>query len=85
MTFLEAAEIVLKAAKRPLTASEITEAALRQGLIDPQGRTPEATMSAALYTAPSDARIRREFVPGKRRAARGSVRWRYVGPSGSAR
>ena len=85
MTFLEAPEAILQAAKRPLTVSEITEAALRKGLIHPQGRTPEATMSAALYGAPADGRIQREFTRGKQRAVRGSVRWKYVGPGRSAR
>ena len=77
MTFLEAAEVVLRRAKRSLTVAEITEIALRRGLIHTSGKTPEATMSAALYRAPSDGPIRREFEPGRQRAVRDSVRWRY--------
>ena len=79
MTFLEAAEAVLRAAKRPLTTHEITDIALRRGLLRTSGKTPEATMSAALYGAPTDTPIRREFAPGKQRALRGSVRWVYIG------
>jgi hypothetical protein len=78
MTFLEAAEEVLRSAKRPLSAREITDIALAAGLITTHGKTPEATMTARLYTAPSDVPIRREFAPGRQRAVRGSVRWTYV-------
>lgn len=78
MTFLEAAEVVLRKAQAPLTVREITEIALRRGLLETHGKTPEATMSAALYGAARDGRIRREFVPGRQRAVRGSVRWLYV-------
>ena len=78
MTFLEAAEAVLRTAKRPLTVHEITELALERGLVQTHGKTPAATMSAALYGAPADRPIRREFVPGVQRAQRGSVRWMYV-------
>ena len=80
MTFLEAAETVLRAAGRPLTAQEITDIALREGLIQPTGKTPQVTMSARLYTAPAARHIRREFRPGRERARRGSVRWVYHEP-----
>jgi HB1, ASXL, restriction endonuclease HTH domain len=79
MTFLEAAEAVLRAERKPLTVREITEIALRHGLLETHGKTPEATMSAALYGASPDGPIRRRFVPGPQRAIRGSVRWFYVG------
>jgi hypothetical protein len=78
VTFLEAAEDVLRRARKPLTAREITEAAMARGLISPRGRTPEATMSSALYGAPSESPIQREFKPGRQRARRGSVHWRYA-------
>jgi HB1, ASXL, restriction endonuclease HTH domain len=78
MTFLDAAEVVLCDAKTTLTAAEITEIALRRGLIHTRGKTPAATMSAALYKAPSKSAIRREFTPGPSRAMRDSVRWTYV-------
>jgi len=81
VTYLEAAVAVLKASRRSMTTEEITEAAIHKGLIQPRGRTPTATMSAALYRhlqradAPA---LEREFQPGIERAKRGSVRWRYV-------
>jgi hypothetical protein len=78
MTFLEAAETVLRTAQKPLTTAEITEIALRRGLISTGGKTPNASMSAALYGAPSKSSIRREFTPGPSRALRGSVRWTYI-------
>jgi hypothetical protein len=57
--------------------AEITEIALRRGLVETRGKTPVATMRAALYGAPSDAPIQRKSSPGRRRAKRGSVRWAY--------
>jgi hypothetical protein len=78
VTFLEAAIEVLWTARRPLRIEEITEIALRRGLIQPKGKTPRATMSAALYAAPPDAAVRREFIAGRQRAQRGSVRWKYA-------
>ena len=52
MSFLGGAETVLRSAKKPLTAAEITEIALRRGLIKTRGKTPAATMSAALDGRP---------------------------------
>jgi hypothetical protein len=81
VTYLEAAVAVLKASRRAMTTEEITEAAIRKGLVQPHGRTPVATMSAALYRhlhhadAPA---LEREFQPGRVRPLLGSVRWRYV-------
>jgi hypothetical protein len=49
VTFLEAAEEVLRDAKEPLRIGEITERALARGLIQTVGKTPAATMSARLY------------------------------------
>jgi HB1, ASXL, restriction endonuclease HTH domain len=72
MTFLAAAEAVLKSAGRPLTTREVTEMALERGLIASTGKTPEQTMSAALYTAVRDkpgGTIRRLYRPGATRAA----------------
>ena len=81
MTFLTAAEAVLKSARRPLTTREITELALN-ALIAPTGKTPEATMSATLNTAVRDdplGTIQRDYRPGPTRAARDSVRWIWNG------
>lgn len=85
MTFLAAAGVVLKAAKRPMTCREITERALKRGLIRPTGKTPEATMSATLYSAVKadpEGAIRREYEPGPTRAAWDSVRWIWTGRYG---
>jgi hypothetical protein len=77
MTYLEAAEVVLKAARRSLTAGEITAIARGRGLIHPTGKTPEATISAALYMAKSnpDGPLQRRFRPGTTRAAHDSIKW----------
>jgi HB1, ASXL, restriction endonuclease HTH domain len=78
VTYRDAALEILKSAERPMTASEIADAALKRGLITTRGKTPEATMSAALYRYirdVKDASIRREFKPGPIRAVRESVRW----------
>jgi len=82
MTFRAAAEAVLKSARHPLTTREVTEMALKRGLIAPKGKTPEQTMSAVLYTAVRDkpeGTIRRLYRPGPTRAARDSVRWMWQG------
>jgi restriction system protein len=50
MTYLDAAYHILQQAGQPLRYEEITERALAQQLISPQGLTPEATMASRLYT-----------------------------------
>ncbi len=50
MTYLEAAYAILKQSGKPLHYKEITRRALEQGLIEPRGLTPEATMGSRLYT-----------------------------------
>ena len=80
MSYVDAAVAILKAARRPLTVQEITEQALSKGFIKPGGKTPRASMSAALYLHVRDVRethIRRVFRAGPTRAARDSVRWAY--------
>lgn len=82
MTFLLAAEAVLKAARRPMTVGEITELAMKRGLIKSKGKTPVMTMSATLYMmvkADPNGPIQRDYVPAQKRAARNSVRWRWDG------
>ena len=81
MTFLEAAEEVLRSARRPLTTAEVTAIGLKRGWLQTNGKTPAATMSAALYAAPPESRIKRIFEPGPKRATRGSVRWYYEAKS----
>jgi hypothetical protein len=76
LTYREAALEVLRSARRPLTAREITDRALERGLIVPHGRTPLATMQATLYrSVRDDARLVKLDTPGVTRAVRGSVRW----------
>lgn len=76
-TYLEAAIAVLESTGRAMTLREITDEALQRGFIAPAGKTPEATMSAVLYTSGQigETRLRRIFEPGPTRARRGSVRW----------
>jgi hypothetical protein len=79
MTYYEAALRVLKFVGHPLTAREITDQAIEAGLIAPAGKTPYATMSAALYMrVRSDLELLKMEDPGNRRAKRGSVRWMAV-------
>ena len=47
MTYLDAALAVLQAAGQPLHYAEITTRALAQGLIEPSGLTPEASITPA--------------------------------------
>jgi hypothetical protein len=76
MMYYEAAIEILKVAKRPLTVQEITDQAIETGLIAPRGKTPAATMSAALYVRLRNhpGLVKLED-PANKRAKRGSVRW----------
>jgi hypothetical protein len=56
----------MREADEPLTTAAVTDIALRRGLLTTTGKTPVASMSAALYAAPSGSGIRREFEPGRR-------------------
>ena len=49
VSFKEAARIILQKVEEPISAKEITAIALEQGLLETEGRTPEATMAAQLY------------------------------------
>ncbi len=81
MTYFEAALRILRASKRPLTTSEILDRIVRQGLIQPTGKTPEATLAATLYRhLPMDDELARVAEFGRHRAVRGSVRWATNGP-----
>ena len=77
MSFLEAAREVLAAAGRPMTTREITVEALRRGLIQTAGKTPEKTMDAQLYVQAKKegAPIARLSEAGAGRARRASGRW----------
>jgi restriction system protein len=50
LTYKEAGLRVLREVGQPLSAQEITHRAIEEGLINPQGLTPDATMAAQLYT-----------------------------------
>lgn len=83
MKFLGAALEVLAEATRPLTSREVAERVIERGLVLTSGKTPEASLTAALYVALRDARapgLERLSDPGPTRAKRGSVRWRYRRP-----
>ena len=76
MTYVEAAVEILRTARAPLTVKEIVEQAQARGLLTPRGRTPEASMSAALYRRlGKDSAIVKVAESGNVRAVRGSVRW----------
>jgi HB1, ASXL, restriction endonuclease HTH domain len=76
LTYFEAALTILSSAESPLTTRQITEHALRQGLITTRGRTPEATMSAALYRKlGTDDKLVKIDVRAQKRAGHGTVRW----------
>ncbi len=75
-TYLDAAYHILQQAGQPLRYEDITERALMQQLISPQGLTPEATMASRLYidTLQEGSRFTRA---GK--GAFGLVVWRPAG------
>lgn len=75
LSYVETAVRVLRDNGRPMTSTEITEEAIRRGLLKPSGKTPERTMSAALYTRGESVGIKRLADPGPQRAVRGTVRW----------
>lgn len=80
MTFQQAGIAVLRQANRAMTAEEITQEAVDRGLVSSGGKTPARTMNSMLYVtarSPRNPGIRRLFVPGRGRAKRGTVRWRW--------
>lgn len=72
-----AAALQVMSTTHPMTAREITAEALRRGLLTTNGRTPEATLAAALYleAKAETPRVQRQFEPGAMRAQRNTVRW----------
>jgi hypothetical protein len=77
VTYIKAALAVLRRARRPLTTREVTDGAIVQGLIRPQGKTPIASMGAQLYRALAKGTPGLEKLEesGPHRARKGSVRW----------
>jgi len=49
-TFKEVAQQILKNQNKPLSAKEITKIAIDNNMLTTEGKTPEATMAAHLYT-----------------------------------
>lgn len=83
LTYLGAAEVVLAQSGRPMTAREIVAEAVRRELLKPAGKTPEESLTAALYVQAQRSdhpRFMRLFEEGRTRARRGSVRWRLATP-----
>jgi HB1/ASXL restriction endonuclease-like protein with HTH domain len=72
MTYYEVGVQILRTAGRPLTTREITDLAIERRLIEPRGKTPLRTMSAALY---EQLGHRTELVKLGERATSGLVRW----------
>lgn len=50
LTFLQAAEVVLKESNRAMTAAEIVSVAIKSGYLSTKGATPSKTMNARLST-----------------------------------
>lgn len=78
MTYFEAALAVLKRSQRPMSAQQIVDQAIAEGLVSPGGKTPVATLNALLYRYIRDAPepvIERHAEEGPTRARRGSVTW----------
>jgi hypothetical protein len=63
-TFKDAAYRILKAEGRPMSVAEITRIARDNGWLETGGRTPEATMGAALYVDVNEKGPRSRFVRG---------------------
>lgn len=80
MTYLQAALAVLKQSKRTLSTNELWARIEEAGLVKCMGRTPQQTLSAALYRASAaEGPLKREYTQGVGgRATRGSVRWRVA-------
>lgn len=80
MTFLEAALLILREERRPLTSREVFDLAMAKGLLTTAGRTPERTLTSALYQAyakRTPRMLQKLETRGEPRAARGTVRWQW--------
>ena len=79
MRFLDAAAETLKRAEEPLHYRELTRRALAQGLVQTEGRTPEATLAALVSLDMKRKRAGSRF----RRVSPGVVALRSWEPTGS--
>lgn len=66
MDFKESAYKILKKEKRPLSVKELTQIALKEGLITSYGKTPIASMGAMIYTDIKQRKGKSIFVKVKR-------------------
>jgi hypothetical protein len=76
VTYLEAALRLLRETGQTLTIREITERAMGERMIKTRGRTPAATMRAALYRelkSNPEGSLQKQSRPGAMRSQRGSV------------
>jgi hypothetical protein len=68
LSFKDAAYKVLKAKNRPMPIEEITNIALKSGLLKTAGKTPSATMAAQLYIDIKRYKLKSPFIQlGKNR------------------
>lgn len=76
MTYFEAALLVLQTSPEPLTTREILEQIQAKDLVTATGKTPLATLSAALYRhLGKHPELQRLSKRGFERAVRGTVYW----------
>jgi hypothetical protein len=75
--FLAAAIAILRRRGAPMTAAEITDAAITAGLLTTRGKTPVTTMSARLYVEALRSKSPLVVKMPRRgtKARPGSVRW----------
>jgi restriction system protein len=84
MSFTEAAEHILKERGAPMHYAKITSEALRRGLIQTAGRTPEATMNAQIIqeTQRRGKRGEKQRFDRKGEGIVGLVHWKPMGLQG---
>jgi hypothetical protein len=76
MTYFEAALQILETSPEPLTTREILELIQSRDLVTATGKTPIATLSAALYRhLGKHPELQRLSERGRERAVRGTVYW----------
>ena len=79
---MEAAELVLRAERTPLSKKEICQKAVERGLLSSRGKTPDASISAAIYVSMKRLGSRSPFMKvGRGRF--GLASWNAVNPKDS--
>lgn len=74
--YLTAAYQVLQEIQTPSNPAEITDIAIRKGWLQTKGRTPDASMSAALYT---DIKYKKSKFTKLSPKLFGLTEWDYIG------